>query len=355
MDVLADALGSFRLTAGVFVTARMTPPWSVISPPSADVARVTPPTPGPISGFHVLVEGRCFVRASGVMIEAQAGDCVIIPAGESHVLCSDPALTPQPMAPYLAASPSDAIPHVEHGAGTGTDTAAVVCGFLVGDARLGPLVRSLPPILCVRGVRHVELVWLEPNGLVTRCPAGDDADGWLEATRRRTVEEASAGRRGSTVMVTRLVEILFVEVLRRFVEAQPAGGAAWISAARDDVVARALRRLHEAPGRSWTVERLAREVGASRSVLAARFRASVGSAPMEYLTRHRIYLAKRLLATGDLSLAAVAERAGYASAEAFSRAFHRAAGLAPGAWRRLPPDARPSAEREGGKTRACPP
>jgi AraC-like DNA-binding protein len=347
MDVLADALGSFRLTAGVFVTARMTPPWSVISPPSVDVARVTTPPPGPVSGFHVIVEGRCFVRAGGVTIAAQAGDCVVISAGESHVLCSDTTLTPEPMAPYFAPSARDGIPHVEHG--EGKDAAALVCGFLRGDARLGPLVRSLPPILCVRGARHVELVWPEPSGLVTRCPAGDDAGGWLAAVRRRTVEEASAGRRGSSVMVTRLVEILFVEVLRRYIEAQPAGGAAWISAARDDVVARALGRLHEAPGRSWTVEGLAREVGASRSVLAARFRARVGCAPMEYLTRHRIYLAKRLLATGDLSLAAVAERAGYASAEAFSRAFHRAAGLAPGAWRRLPPDARRSAEREGGK------
>jgi AraC-like DNA-binding protein len=338
MDALTDALGSFRLTAGVFVTARMTPPWSVVSPASADVARAAATGAGPLSGFHVIVEGRCFVRAGGATIEAEAGDCVIITAGTSHVLCSDPALTPLPMTPYLSASPGGRIPHVDQGTGEGA--ARLVCGFLQGDERLGPLVRSLPPILCVRGAEHLELVWPESDGLVAQRPAGDDEDRWLEATRRRTVEEASAGRPGSVVMVTRLVEILFVEVLRRYVEVQPAGGAAWISAVHDDVVGRALRRLHEAPGRSWTVERLAREVGASRSVLAARFRATVGCAPMEYLTRHRIYLAKRLLATRDLPVMQVAERAGYASAEAFSRAFRRAAGLAPGAWRRLAPEAR---------------
>jgi AraC-like DNA-binding protein len=348
MDALADALGSFRLTAGVFVTVRLTPPWSVLSPPAAAVARASSAGSGLCSSFHVLVAGRCFVRAGPAVMEAYAGDCILIPAGDSHVLCSDPALTPEPMAPHLPVPPGGGIPHVD--AGTGEDAARLMCGFLQADDRLGPLVRSLPPILCIRGAEHVELVWPESDGLVARHRAGDDADGWLEATRRHTVEEASAGRRGSAVMVTRLVEILFVEVLRRYVEAQPAGGVSWISAVHDDVVGRALRRLHEAPGRSWTVARLAREVGASRSVLAARFRAAVGCAPMEYLTRHRIYLAKRLLATKDLHLTEVAERAGYASPEAFSRAFRRAAGLAPGAWRRLPANARSGAEHEDGKT-----
>lgn len=127
---------------------------------------------------------------------------------------------------------------------------------------------------------------------------------------------------------------MFVEALRRHVETSPPGGRGWLAALRDVQIGRALALLHEAPGQAWTVDELAREVAMSRSLLATRFASLVGESPMQYLMRWRLALAARALRSGSDAISRVAERSGYETEAAFSRAFKREFGLPPSTWRK---------------------
>ncbi len=160
------------------------------------------------------------------------------------------------------------------------------------------------------------------------------ADGWLASTLRHTIEEADGTHPGSFTMLARLTELLYVEVLRRYMQHLPSGETSWLAGVKDPEVGRALRLLHAQPERQWTVEDLAREVGVSRSGLAQRFTELAGEAPMRYLTGWRIQLAKHLILQAYLPIAEVADRVGYESEAAFSRAFKRHVGEPPVAWRK---------------------
>jgi AraC-like DNA-binding protein len=129
---------------------------------------------------------------------------------------------------------------------------------------------------------------------------------------------------------------MFVDVVRRYLESLPAERTDWLAALREPFVGRALAALHGQPQRAWTLDTLAREVGLSRSALAERFAEFVGRPPMQYLASWRMQLAANQLRTGNEAIAIIAERVGYESEAAFSRAFKKSVGLAPSAWRRGP-------------------
>ncbi|MBX6333072.1 MAG: helix-turn-helix transcriptional regulator, partial [Gemmatimonadaceae bacterium] len=130
-----------------------------------------------------------------------------------------------------------------------------------------------------------------------------------------------------------LAELMFIEVLRRYLDELPAGHTGWLAGLRDEVAGRALTLLHGDPGRPWTLDTLARETAASRSNLAKRFTLLVGQPPMQYLAQWRIQVAANRLAQSGAKIATIAAEVGYDSEAAFSRAFKKATGLAPGAWR----------------------
>jgi AraC-like DNA-binding protein len=138
-------------------------------------------------------------------------------------------------------------------------------------------------------------------------------------------------------MLAKLSELMFVEALRRYVENLPPQGKGWLAGVRDAQIGRALALLHGDPGRAWTVEELAREVALSRSALAERFAALVGESPIQYLIRWRLALAAQMLRAGREVIARIAERSGYESETAFSRAFRREFGVGPAAWRKAKP------------------
>jgi AraC-like DNA-binding protein len=163
---------------------------------------------------------------------------------------------------------------------------------------------------------------------------GSNAGIWLETSVRYALAEARSPRPGGAGVLAKLAEVLFIEVLRLYMnDAQP-GRTGWLAGVSDRVVGAALKLMHANPARNWTVEELAREAGASRSVLAERFQSIVGSAPMQYLTQWRMLLAGNLLCGSNVPLARVAEQVGYQTDTAFSRAFRREFGAAPAAWRR---------------------
>jgi AraC-like DNA-binding protein len=209
-----------------------------------------------------------------------------------------------------------------------------VCGYLHCDQRFNPLIGALPTMICVcgRDKTREEITAIESTktaGLVLV-----EADGWLGSTLNHTIEEASTMNPGSSAILVRLTELLYVEVLRRYMQRLRVGQTGWLAGVQDAEVGRALRLLHAQPEREWTIEELAREVGVSRSGLAQRFTELTGESPMRYLTGWRIQLAKHLMLQLALPIAEVADRVGYESEAAFNRAFKRNVGVPPATWRK---------------------
>jgi AraC-like DNA-binding protein len=135
-------------------------------------------------------------------------------------------------------------------------------------------------------------------------------------------------------VLARIAELVFVEVLRWYLTGASDVVASWLGGLRDPIVRRALARMHADPARSWTLPQLAREVGASRSVLAERFSSFVGYPPMLYLTRWRMQLAASRLVAGAALVSEVASEVGYESEPAFCRTFKKVTGVTPASWRR---------------------
>jgi len=161
----------------------------------------------------------------------------------------------------------------------------------------------------------------------------DPSGGALGAFVRFAVDESRAPRPGGESVLGRLSELMFVDVIRRHLETLPADRTGWLAGLRDPSVGRALAALHRSPAHAWSLNLLAREVGLSRSVLAERFTQFVGQPAMQYLANWRMQLAANQLLNGADSIANIAERVGYESEAAFSRAFKKAVGVPPSQWR----------------------
>ena len=193
------------------------------------------------------------------------------------------------------------------------ETSEALCGFFHCNGRLfNPLLSALPEVLVVR---H------DPQ----RSP-------WLTATLQRTFDETLQARAGGAALIARLTELLFLEVVQRYLE--DGDNTGWLGALNDPVVGAALAHFHTEPERPWTLAGLAHEVGASRSVLSDRFTEAVGLSPIRYLTSWRMELAAQRLEETRDPIAEIAAATGYGSAASFNRAFKRQTGEPPAAWRR---------------------
>ena len=197
--------------------------------------------------------------------------------------------------------------------GGGRDRATVVCGFLGLDARpFNPLLAALPRVL--PDSRRAR--WAPTPGSRPSCG--------------RSSPSRTARRPGGEAVLERMSEMLFVEVLRRYVDSLPPEQTGWLAGMRDPAVGRALSLLHEKPAEPWTLERLGEEAGLSRSSLHERFVHFIGQPPMQYLTQWRMQVASGLLRDTNAKLVEVALDVGYESEAAFSRAFKRVVGVSPG-------------------------
>jgi len=314
MDALSETLRVVRLVGAIFINARFTAPWCYQSPRADAAAPLLEPGAEHVVIFHLITEGNCFVEMdSGQSVQLSAGDAVVFPQGHAHRMCSAPGLEPAKGArleTVLSRRPRKLV------YGGGGSTTRLVCGYLACDARLARMLLSgLPPLLKV-GVR------------------GSNAGMWLEASVQYALAEARSPRPGGAGVLAKLAEVLFIEVLRLYMNEQSADRSGWLAAVRDRIVGAALTELHTRPTHTWTLEALARAAGTSRSVLAERFQHLVGSAPMQYLTQWRMLLAANLLCGSNAPLARIAEDVGYQTDTAFIRAFRREYGMPPAAWRR---------------------
>ena len=320
MDAVSEVLRVVHLDGAVFLNAEFTAPWCVISEADAELCANFLPHSERVVSYHLVAEGACWARLAddpASALRLHAGELLVVPQGESHVMGSSMDLAPVPSAPLLAGQIQSAQGEVmKMSYGGGGAPTRLVCGFLACDDTLGhPLLASLPRIFKI-DMRN------------------DPHSAWLESSLRFAAGEAAQQRAGSAIVLARLSELLFVEAVRRCIEMLPPDRKGWLAAARDRFVGRALSLLHARPAECWTVGQLAREVGISRSALALRFTELLGQPPMQYLARWRLRIAAHELLNGGKPLAAVAEQVGYDSEAAFNRAFKREFGMPPAGWRK---------------------
>ena len=314
MDALSDVLRLVRLEGGVFLRAEFTAPWCIRSQVAASDCAPLLTDVDRLILYHYVVEGRCaFVVSGQPPMEIGPGDAVIFPRNDPHVMGSDISLEPIDSHSILKPSSSGNLAYINHGGG-GAMT-RIVCGFL-GYRRVegNPLIDALPPVL------HLD----------TR---ESSAAAWIQSSFQFAADETAMGRAGTDSVLAKISELLFVEAIRRYIDALPEAEKGWLAGCKDPFVARALAELHTAVGELWTLDRLARQVGLSRSALCNRFTALVGEPPMRYLTQWRLHVAAQRLRSTRSPLICIAQEVGFETEEAFNRAFKRRYGKPPATWR----------------------
>ncbi len=315
MDVLSEVLKAVKLDGAVFFNGEFSSPWCAREPDADALASYLPTRPKHVIIFHLITEGRGYVRLEedGRATPLEAGDIVILAQGDAHFMGNGPFVTPIDSAEQLRQVLIEG--HIISHSGGGGELTKLICGYLTCDPQLSQVfLAGLPSIVKVH---------------IRDSPSGQ----WLEDTLRYSIDHAKTSGPGGAAVIAKLSEVLFVETLRRYIAKLPPSHTGWLAGARDPEMGKALTLLHKQPAHPWTIASLAQEVGVSRSVLAERFRHYLGDTPIGYLTRWRLQLAAQVLRSTSKSVAEVAGDVGYQSEPSFNRAFKRELGLPPAAFR----------------------
>lgn len=330
MDVLSEVLRAVRLEGALFFNAELSAPWCVSEPPSPVIARSLSPGAEHLILFHYVVEGRAFAQLpDGQRAELKAGEVVIFPHGDPHLLGNGSPIKPVDAVQTFAKNLTQGLKLARYGGGG--EVTRLVCGFLVCEPRLGDVfLAGLPRMLKVDLAK-------EPSGK------------WLEHSIRFSVDEVGESSAGGGLMLAKLSEVLFVETLRCYIQSLPAEQTGWLAGARHPAVGRALALLHKEPAEPWTISNLARRVGLSRTRLAEAFRHFLGEPPMSYLARWRLKLGAEILRSTEQSIVEVAAAVGYGSEAAFNRAFKREFDCPPAQFRRKCKATKASQENQPSK------
>jgi hypothetical protein len=266
-DTLSEVLTTVRLAGAAFFEVAAKGPWVAEQPPREMILSKLLPDAGHLIAYHVITEGRCFANIVGEEpMAVETGEIVVFTKGDPHVLSSSPGMRADPNAPTaLDANTGGQLPFLINYGGSGPVSANLICGFLGCDAQpFNPLIDNLPPVIKAGG------------------PQGGDPR-WLDQFIRVAASESADKRPGGESVLARLSELMFIEVVRQYLDALPPERAGWLAGVRDPFVGKALSLMHGAPARNWTIEELSKKVGLSRSVLAERFAELVGMPPIHYL------------------------------------------------------------------------
>ncbi len=309
MDVLTDVLQTVRVKTACYGRLEAGAPWGLRVPGGEDAK------------FHVVLEGNCWLDVEGTpSVALSAGDLVALPHGHEHVLSDASGAQLTPLDSVVSCGNNGSRSNdagTRRIGGSGAQTILVSGRISFEDRRNNPLLAVLPPVIPLLGEAGRSVPWLESTLQFIAC-------------------EASSGRPGAQTVISRLADILFIQIVRGHLaqlnEANNVPG--WLGALSEPQIGAALSLVHQRPEQSWTVASLAQRVGMSRSAFASRFTRLVGEPPLHYVTRWRMQKAAGLLREGRATLAEIAEQVGYESETAFSKAFKRAVGSSPGAYRR---------------------
>jgi AraC-like DNA-binding protein len=320
LDVLSEVLRAVRLTGAIYFDVTARAPWVAETPSMTSICTNVMPEAEHVIAFHIMLDGWCWAGVgdeSEPPVRIEAGDAVLFPHGDNHYMSPKQGLRSEPIHEIYYKPKDQPLPFVISefpGGGTG-EKSRFVCGYL-GCDRLpyNPLLTALPRTL------HI------------RCKK-DSANLTCDLIRVALAERDS-GRAGGESVLAKLSELMFVQALRQHIEEAPEDQRGWLSGLRDRHVGAALALIHGQPAEDWTLDRLARESGLSRSAFAERFVHFVDDSPMRYLGRWRMQLAARALERPGSSIAKVAAEVGYQSEAAFNRAFKKFVGAPPGEWRR---------------------
>lgn len=304
MDPLADVLDLSRVSGALMANVRARAPWGLELPPRTGAS------------FHAITSGTAWLRAGdGEPLQLMPGDVFLLPTGTGHLLSSEPDGRCIPFDTSLKEQLMTPEGDLELGGSGGATT--FVCAAFDYDLDVAePLMSRLPPLILV--------------------PADPVAGRGIAAIVELLAMEVGSRRPGSRAATARLIDMLLIAVIRRWLDRQAGGETpSWLRALRDPVIARVLALLHERPAEPWTVAALAREVHLSRATLARRFAELVGEPPLSYLAGWRMHLAAQRLRYTTDSVETIAGQVGYTSEFAFNRAFSRHRGQPPGRYRRL--------------------
>lgn len=302
-DPFGEVLHFLRMTGAYYCRSELTAPWGL----------TLPPMPG-YMWFHVVTAGRMWLETGekeGDWI--RLGDLALVPHGEGHVLRSEPGAPAPGILDLERELISDRYEILRHGEG-GAPT-----GLLCGAVRFAhPAAANLIEIL--------------PSAIHVEASSSPRLD-WMQSTLRLIASEAGELRPGGETVITRLGDILVIQAIRAWMQSDPAAQKGWLGALRDPQIGRAIASVHRDPARDWTVAALATELAMSRSAFAARFTELVGEPVMSYVARWRMQIAVTALKEEGATIGQLADRLGYRSEAAFSRAFKRIIGVPPGAIR----------------------
>jgi len=304
-DALADTLAAIRVRSSVYCLSELAAPWA-FSVEGASVAK-----------FHLVLDGGCWLDLAGrEPLRLDDGDLVVLPAGDAHVLRSEPGTAARALDSLLADYPLDAGARLRI-SGTGPRTRLLCGGFTLDN----PLAAGgwLPTLLRLKSADCQTGAWLEPVLGLAR-------------------QEADHAAPGAQAVFAKLADVFLTQALRAYLVSRAQPAAASTGPVNDTLVQRAAELLCQQIARQWTLQSLAHEVGMSRSLLATRFRAATGESPMRHLAKLRLGQAAAYLTNASLSVDAIARRTGYSSSASLSKAFKREFGIAPGKYRTLKAD-----------------
>lgn len=304
MDIIRDIVNTLRLRGNLYFRTDLSDPWGVFVPAEPNIAR-----------FHVVISGSCWMEIEGGdPFLFSEGDLVIVPHGQAHRMM-DSVETPCRDLPDVLAEQRYTGSGILRYGGTGSTT-SLVCGYFSYDADvLHPLIENLP--------KKIHITGRDNNNFM-----------WLDSAMKFIGMEAETSEFGSVAIIERLSEILFIQVIRAYAKTT-AGSVGYLAALGDPQLSRALEQMHKEPGEKWTIAKLARMAGLSRSSFAEDFRSMMGMPPMEYLTRWRMIIARTRLRETRKPVVEIAEDVGYQSESAFSTAFKRVYGNSPSFFRDL--------------------